>query len=696
MRARIDVASCAAPGQAASIGRGPSRPTSTSASANVSTGCPLSAFSEPRAGVVAPSWTGGGVQLEAPAGAAFERMRDLAPRLRVRNVPEAAPGCVQGYNADATVDRRPARRCRRRGLFSGGRLRDVGDRDVDVRRRRGPNAARRRRGSVLRRPASATPAVRPPTTRASRSPASPSRLRGDRARGQPARRRAVAARCWPAAGAIADDPLELGATDPVGIRRRARARSTAPKPRRDRPALRRRRAWRRAPRASAAGRPGPGRRRAHGRRMEGDRQRRQRRPRRSPGPHATRNAPALAFAPSRGGRTIVVRRRGPGRRPRFRRHRRRARQDASGRFHAGWRRDGWSHACGAARAAAGPSARLPRTTSGARSAIVGAPVRLRAGFGARLRRCDGRQPHPAADRARAARPPRRPAARRATPSPWSRRSAWTAPSRRSSAVAETRRRRGASAPPCSPRPEPEPAGDQPGHAAGCRPGLREALPAGALALDAAVVAPRGVRGRPRADLRPAAPRRSPAAAVGQAGGAAGLRPRSLAAVRLDAGARAAGPVGHELSLRRRPGHLPHAGADPARRPPAVRARLLAGADRAGGLEADRAGRSRAPSARRRTTRPSRGSRPRGSRARAARRRSRRGGRGHRARRRRRRSPGSAQIRLREIAASAAAVLFSNVLVTVSRPADAISIGTRLGCGVYISARPTSCSRSMRA
>ena len=46
--------------------------------------------------------------------------------------------------------------------------------------------------------------------------------------------------------------------------------------------------------------------------------------------------------------------------------------------------------------------------------------------------------------------------------------------------------------------------------------------------------------------------------------------------------------------------------------------------------------------------------------------------------------------------SAAAVLLSNVFVTVSSPAEAISSGTRLGCGVYISARPTSCSRSSRA
>ena len=57
------------------------------------------------------------------------------------------------------------------------------------------------------------------------------------------------------------------------------------------------------------------------------------------------------------------------------------------------------------------------------------------------------------------------------------------------------------------------------------------------------------------------------------------------------------------------------------------------------------------------------------------------------------TPGSAAIRLGDIAVSAAAVLFSKLFVTVSIPAAAISIGTRLGCGVYISASPTSCSRS---
>ena len=52
--------------------------------------------------------------------------------------------------------------------------------------------------------------------------------------------------------------------------------------------------------------------------------------------------------------------------------------------------------------------------------------------------------------------------------------------------------------------------------------------------------------------------------------------------------------------------------------------------------------------------------------------------------------------LDEIAAIASGVLFSKLLVTVSIPADAISIGTRLGCGVYIRARPMSCSLSCAA
>ena len=58
--------------------------------------------------------------------------------------------------------------------------------------------------------------------------------------------------------------------------------------------------------------------------------------------------------------------------------------------------------------------------------------------------------------------------------------------------------------------------------------------------------------------------------------------------------------------------------------------------------------------------------------------------------------GSAAIRFADSASSAAAVLVSKVFVTVSSPAEAISIGTRLGCGVNISDRPTSWPASMLA
>src|SRR3954447_24182385 len=54
--------------------------------------------------------------------------------------------------------------------------------------------------------------------------------------------------------------------------------------------------------------------------------------------------------------------------------------------------------------------------------------------------------------------------------------------------------------------------------------------------------------------------------------------------------------------------------------------------------------------------------------------------------------GSTGIRFSEIARSESSVLFSKVLVTTNMPAEAISSGTRLGCGVSISERPTECSR----
>ena len=51
--------------------------------------------------------------------------------------------------------------------------------------------------------------------------------------------------------------------------------------------------------------------------------------------------------------------------------------------------------------------------------------------------------------------------------------------------------------------------------------------------------------------------------------------------------------------------------------------------------------------------------------------------------------GSAATRFGEIAASASAVFVSNVFVTASIPAAAISIAAWLGCGASRSARPTS-------
>ena len=51
--------------------------------------------------------------------------------------------------------------------------------------------------------------------------------------------------------------------------------------------------------------------------------------------------------------------------------------------------------------------------------------------------------------------------------------------------------------------------------------------------------------------------------------------------------------------------------------------------------------------------------------------------------------GSTPIRLVEMALRWRAVLLAKVFVTVHMPAEAISSGTRLGCGVSISERPTS-------
>ena len=377
-----DVVSCAAPGASGVNRAWTVAPDFDDRFWNVSTGCPLSAFSEPRAGVVAPSWTGGGVQLEAPAGAAFERMVIWRHGYEFANVPEGSPWVVQGYNADATVIGGPlgGETC---GLFSGG-VCGFGDQtsmSAASRADRPLNTPRIMYSAACFRDAGC------PTANDQGFPFAGFSISGSVVTVRENNPPAVAPGGALLAGGwrVADDPLELGATDPVGIRRLrvlvdgAEARAidlpcdatrVAPCPTSVRPQV---------ALGLADG--------AHTVTMEAtdsagnvaraDRQ-----------VLMDRNAPALAFAPSRGGRTIVVDAADPGaglasgaiaveRGGTFRPLPTRV---AAGRLVARLRR----------------GSRRGRTFSatatdnlGRTSAIVGAPVRLRAGFGARLRRATG-------------------------------------------------------------------------------------------------------------------------------------------------------------------------------------------------------------------------------------------------------------------------------------------------------------------
>ena len=437
-----DVVSCAAPGANGVNRAWTVAPDFDDRFWNVSTGCPLSAFSEPRAGVVAPSWTGGGVQLEAPAGAAFERMVIWRHGYEFANVPEGSPWVVQGYNADATVIGGPlgGETC---GLFSGG-VCGFGDQtsmSAASRADRPLNTPRIMYSAACFRDAGC------PTANDQGFPFAGFSISGSVVTVRENNPPAVAPGGALLAGGwrVADDPLELGATDPVGIRRLrvlvdgAEARAidlpcdatrVAPCPTSVRPQV---------ALGLADG--------AHtvtveatdsaGNVARADRQ-----------VLMDRNAAGAGLraeprrAHDRRGR------RGPGRRPRFRRHRRPSAARPSGRFPPGWRADGWSHACAGARAAAGPSARPPRTTSGAPARSSGrrcgcAPGSARASAVRRAAASPGRGPCGGGSSATAAgRSP-------GNPSPWCRRSAWTAPSRRSwpsPRPAPT----DASAPPCRP------------------------------------------------------------------------------------------------------------------------------------------------------------------------------------------------------------------------------------------------------
>jgi hypothetical protein len=97
-----DVVSCGAPGA-----NGVNRAWTVSPGADAQTwdwssGCPLSAYSEPRAGVVAGSWSGAGFQFDAPPGAKLERLQIWRYGYEFASLgAEGSPWVVQGYNADA-------------------------------------------------------------------------------------------------------------------------------------------------------------------------------------------------------------------------------------------------------------------------------------------------------------------------------------------------------------------------------------------------------------------------------------------------------------------------------------------------------------------------------------------------------------------------------------------------------------------
>ena len=181
--------------------------------------CPeLSAWSERRAGVVAPNFTGAGFQLTAPSGAILDRMVIWRTGYRFKSTDTAqGPWVVQGYKADASViggpfDRRDLRHragtvvlpLRRRGRDGCGR----------AGRTRPRNHARALFGGLLR-PAGL------PSANAEGFPFAGLSISGSvvtvRDEGKPA---VVARGTLLASGWRTDDqPLRFGASDPVGIRR---------------------------------------------------------------------------------------------------------------------------------------------------------------------------------------------------------------------------------------------------------------------------------------------------------------------------------------------------------------------------------------------------------------------------------------------------------------------------------------------
>ena len=100
-----DVVSCGAP-DANGVNRAwQIAPDFTDAYWDITPSCPsLSAYSEPRPGVTAPYFTGAGFQLAAPAGTILDKMVIWRTGYRFNNTGSAqGPWLVQGYRGDATV-----------------------------------------------------------------------------------------------------------------------------------------------------------------------------------------------------------------------------------------------------------------------------------------------------------------------------------------------------------------------------------------------------------------------------------------------------------------------------------------------------------------------------------------------------------------------------------------------------------------
>jgi hypothetical protein len=100
-----DVVSCGAPGAGGVNRAWQVAPDLDDRFWDIDATCPeLSAWSERRAGVMAPNFSGAGFQLVAPAGTVLDKMVIWRTGYRFNNTGSAqGPWVVQGYRGDATV-----------------------------------------------------------------------------------------------------------------------------------------------------------------------------------------------------------------------------------------------------------------------------------------------------------------------------------------------------------------------------------------------------------------------------------------------------------------------------------------------------------------------------------------------------------------------------------------------------------------